>query len=307
MNRTRAIAAVSASFLARATPVVGQALVPVRMGAYPTDSYAEPFYGLDSGIFKRAGLDVALTVAVNPIQALVAGALDIGIGDVIQVANPVNAGVDLGIFAGGGLALSEAPTTLFCVAKNGSIRVAKDLEGQTIGVVLIATLSSMAAREWMRQNGVDLDKVRLVEIPFSSMTAALERGTVAAAMVAEPFLSDARNDLRVLGNAYDTVSKAFYISTFMAQRTWLTANPDVARRLRQALYDTARWANTHRDDSAPILAKFAKLELERVRSMTRSSFATSLDERRMQPVLDIAFRYKQLAKPVNAGDLIAKL
>jgi len=277
------------------------------MGAYPTDSYAQPFFALDQGFFRRAGLDVDLTVTPAIMGALAAGALDVGIGDVIQVANPVNAGVDLAIFAGGGLYSTDAPTSLLCVARSSPIRVAKDLEGQTIAVVQLATMSALAVREWLRQSGVDLDKVRLVELPFAGMTAALGRGTIAAAMLAEPFLSDGVNEVRPLGKAYDAIAKSFYISTFMASRGWLVKNADAAKRVRQALHDASQWANSHRDDSAPILAKYAKLEVSRVRAMTRTTFATSLDERQMQPVLDVAYRYKQLTKPVNATDIIAKL
>jgi NitT/TauT family transport system substrate-binding protein len=307
LTRSQAIAVVAVPLLARARPVAAQSMVTVRMGAGPTDSFAEPLFALDAGFFKRAGLAVELNLSPALMPALVGGAIDVSLGDVIQIANPVNAGVDLASFAGAGLYTSAAPTTLFCAAKNGPIRVAKDLEGQAIGIVLVASLSDMAVREWMRRNGADLDKVRMIEMPFATMAPALQRGTVAAVMLPEPFLSDARNDVRVLGNAYEAIAASFYISIFMATRTWLTANPDVAKRVQQALYDTARWANTHRDETATILAKYARLDVERVHAMTRSTFATSLDEGRLQPVLDIAFRYKRLAKPVNAADLIARI
>jgi len=287
--------------------IVAQSGTPIRIGAYPTDTYAEPFYAQDTGIFRRAGLSVELSAGPTIIQALVAGAVDVATGDVIQAANPVNAGVPIGIFAGGSLYTSDAPATLLCVAKNSVIRTAKELEGQNIGVIQLATLSTLGVREWMRQNGADVEKARLIEIPFSAMNAALQRGQVAAAMIAEPFLSDARNDVRPLSKAYDAIAKSFYISTFFATRDWLAKNADTARRVARALYDTAQWANTHRDESAAILAKYAKLEIERVRAMTRTSFATSLDERLAQPLLDVAYRYRQLTKPLNAADVFVKL
>lgn len=306
MNR-RDMMAAAAALTAVPRRVFSQAAATVRLGAYPTDTYAEPFFAQDAGIFRRAGLNVDLTVTPTLMQALVAGAVDVTMGDVIQAANPVNAGVDIAIFAAGSLYSTDAPATLLCINKSSSIRTANELEGQNIGVVQLASLSALAAREWIRQNGGDADKAHFVEVPFSSMNAALQQGRVAAAMIAEPFLSDARNDVRALGKAYDAIAKSFYISTFIAKRDWLEKNPDLARRVARALYETAQWANTHRDDSAPILAKYTKLELERVKSMTRTSFATSLDMNHMQPVLDIAYRYKQLTKPVNAADIVVRL
>jgi hypothetical protein len=70
------------------------------------------------------------------------------------------------------------------------------------------------------------------------------------------------------------------------------------------MYDTARWANVHHTESAPILSKYSKLDVERVEAMTRISYATSFQPALVQPVLDIAYKYKQLATPVNARDII---
>jgi NitT/TauT family transport system substrate-binding protein len=305
LSRGRAAALIAA---AAAVPrrVLAQPAA-IRIGSYPADTYAEPYFAADGGIFTRAGLTVELTSLSTITQAIAAGALDVGLSDPVQVAHAVNAGVGLVFFAGGGLYASDAPTTLLCAGKNSPLRGAKDLEGQTIGVQQLASLGSLAAREWLRQNGADLQKVQLVEIPFSEMTAALGRGTVAAAVLAEPFLSDARGDVRPLGKVYDAVAKSFYISGWFASRDWLAKNADAAKRLTQAAYDAGRWANTHRDESGAILAKYAKLDLARVRAMTRATFATSLDTSRMQPLLDLAYRYKQLEKPVDARDLIARV
>jgi len=41
--------------------------------------------------------------------------------------------------------------------------------------------------------------------------------------------------------------------------------------------------------------------------MTRAVFATSLDPRMMQPVLDVAAKYKIIDKPLAASDLVLKL
>lgn len=41
--------------------------------------------------------------------------------------------------------------------------------------------------------------------------------------------------------------------------------------------------------------------------MTRATFSTSLETGRMQPLLDLAYRYKQLETQVDAKDLIARV
>ena len=41
--------------------------------------------------------------------------------------------------------------------------------------------------------------------------------------------------------------------------------------------------------------------------MNRTRYATSLDPKLMQPVLDVALKYQLIEKPLNAADLMVKL
>jgi len=282
---------------------------PIRIGAAPTDAHAQPFYAQELGYFKRAGLNVEVTIsgrAGAAAEMVAAGALDVCLADPIQVAHPFNAGVPLAFFAGGGLYTSDHPTTLLVVAADSPIRSAKDFAGQTIAVIGLASISSVAVREWLRQNGADVDRVKLAELQFASMVASLQRGVVAGAFLAEPFLSAATGSVRVLAKAYDAISTSFAISTFFSSRVWIAKNRDAARRFAAVMYDTARWANAHQNDSAEILAKISKIDLERIRAMTRITYAGSLEPQQLQPTLDAALKYNQLERRVDARDLIYK-
>ena len=57
---------------------------------------------------------------------------------------------------------------------------------------------------------------------------------------------------------------------------------------------------------API-AKHAKLEVEKIRKMNRATYDTALDPKKLQPPLDLAWRYHGLEKPIRAGDLIVNV
>jgi NitT/TauT family transport system substrate-binding protein len=311
LSRARYIAAIAAaSIWARRERAGAQSEPAIRIGAYTTDAYAQIFYAVESGFLKRAGLNVDVTILANPAtntQVVAANALDVCLADPVQVAHPVNAGVPLAFFAGSGLYATNNPTTLLVLSNESPLRAAKEFEGQSIAVVALASISSLAVREWLRQNGAELERVRLVELPFSSMASALTRGTVAGAFLAEPFLSGARGNLRILAKAYDSIARSFAISTFFASRDWLSKNRDAARRFTQAMYDTARWANTHRPESSEILSKVSKIDVERVRTMARVTYATSLEPAQLQPVLDVAFKYNQLEHQVDARDLIVRI
>jgi NitT/TauT family transport system substrate-binding protein len=312
VTRAQALALVSGAALAplaSLAPASAQA-TPLRIGVPASDSFAIGFFAVDQGFFRRAGFDAAITPfrGSGPVSAAIAGgALDIGLTDVIQIANAASRGIPFAAIAGGGLYSAQESNTELCVPKTSSYRSPKDLEGQTVAVITVASLMAAAVKAWLAQHGADPEKVRLVEMPPAEMVPALERGTVSAAYLAEPVLSQVRERVRPVASPYDAIGNGFLISTWFSTREWLTKNPDVARRVVAAIYEASRWANDHRDLTAPILAKYAKLDIENARAMRRARYATSLQPQMLQPVLDVAAKYKIIARDVPAGTLIAKI
>ncbi len=288
------------------TIVPAQTTVKLRVGAATNDTYGNGHFGWDAGIFQKYGFDLELIDLPNAQAQVVAaagGALDCGMADMIQLAAPIEKGVQLAYFAGGSLYRSEAPQTLLCVAKDSPIKTAKDFEGQTIGVVALNSISSMSVTEWLKRGGADVSKVKIFELPFSTMVPGIVRGTVAGVFLAEPFVSGAKNDLRILASTYDTIAKQFYIGAWFGPREWQTKNPELLRRLTAAIYDVQRWCNTHHDETAVTLARISKLDIEKIHAMARCTFATSLDPKQMQPVIDLAVKYGLLANRVDAATL----
>jgi len=308
-SRARAIALFAAVPVVARARAAGAQTPPLRIGASPTEVASEPVYVVEGGALTRAGLSgqiLPFTSGGQMIAAVLGDALDIGISDTLQIANAVTRNLPLAFFAGGSLYRSETPSTLLCVARNSTIRNAKELEGQAIGVNGLKTMAEISAREWLRQQGADPALLHFVEIPPPLAVPALERATIAAAIVGEPFVTAAGDRIRRFGKPYDTIAKSFYILSWFAKRDWLAQNAAAMRTFVQTVYATARWANARHDETAPILAKWLKIDVDAVRTTPRATFATSLDPRLMQPVLDIAFRYELIEKPVDATTLIAR-
>ncbi len=268
------------------------------------------YYALDMGFFSRAGLNVQMLQFNNgsaQAEAAAGGSLDVGVGEATELANGAMRGLPFAIIAGGSLYNTNAPTTLLVVAKNSPIKTAKDLEGKTIAVPALIALTATAVRAWLVENGADLAKVRFVELPLAAQADAIARGTIDAAHLGEPQLTAGSAVVQPIAKPYDSIAKQFLISDWFTTKDWLAKNPDAAKRFVAAAYDTQRWANAHRDESMAILAKYAKYDLDRVRGMRRSSYATSCDPRLIQPVLDAGTKYKALARSFNASDLIVKV
>jgi NitT/TauT family transport system substrate-binding protein len=311
VSRSQVLALAGAGFAATLLPTKARAqAATIRIGQNATDTFGEGYYAADNGAFEAAGLKVTVSTFANgaaQAEAVAGGTIDVGLGEATELANGISHGLPFAIFAGGSLYNSTAPTTFLCVASDSPLRVAKDLEGRIIAVPSLVSLSSISVRAWLVQNGVEVAKVHFVEMPQSLMTSAVARGTIAACHIGEPSLSGAGATLRRIATPYDAIAKQFQISDWFATRDWLKANVATVKVLIGVIYQTARWANGHTDESATILAKYSKMDVDGVRRMTRTRYATGLDPRLIQPVLDTAFAFGGLPRAMRAADMIAKV
>jgi NitT/TauT family transport system substrate-binding protein len=281
----------------------------LRVGAEVIETSMEAYYADEQGFYTHRGLTVATQSFANNsvvLEGIIANQIDIGNTDLIVLANAFNRGVDVAIVAGGALHATESVTLALCVSKNSRIRNLKELEGTTIAVPTLRSVSQAAVAEWLRRGGVNPANVKFFEMPFPAMTAALQRGIISAALNGEPFITDGKADTRVFAIPTDVIAPHYYSGVWYGKREVLDANAAAVRTFTDAIYDTARWANAHHADTAAILAEHSKMDLQRISGMARVQFSTSLGTPLAQPLLDFAAKYNLLEKPVAAGDMMWK-
>jgi NitT/TauT family transport system substrate-binding protein len=311
-RRSEAVVSIAAACAAGARRASAQTTPPIRFGCSPAgESFYLPIYAQEEGEFRRAGLNVELVTFGTSgaiVEAALGNAIDVGLCDIPGAANAYNRGFPIAIFAGGAAYDSDNNGVLLCTLPDSALRTAKDLEGSSIGVVVLASVSSLAVTAWLQAGGADLGKIKMVELPYTTMVAALRRKDIAAAQMAEPVLSQALagKDVRPIARPFDAIAKRFFISATFSTRQWLAANQPLARRLAAALDNAARWANAHTRETADIVSRGTRIPLEIVNGMARWRF-TTLDRALIQPVLDTAYRYKQIPKLTNAADITASV
>jgi len=314
ITRSSALGRIAAGLAAAAAAPAGAQLdlAVVRIGTNPVDPFATSYYGVDRGFFRQAGIDARLTTLPNGstiTAAVLGGDLDVGIANIVQVANAVAHGLPVQMIAPAALYSAKHSYSQLCVAKNSPFTTAKDLDGATIAVSTLGDFNSLGVSAWLDRNGVPPARVKFVEIKFPEMGAALERGTIGAATIAEPALSAAiqAGQARSFATPYTAIAPEFAAIVWFASTAWLAKNPDVAKRLVGAIYATARWANAHPAETAPILARVAKLDPALVLGMTRAYYATADDPKLVQAPLDFAFHYGLLPRAVTTAEFIAPI
>ena len=308
ISRSLFLAAVPALGAAAALPAWAQAPT-LKIGATANDTFAQAYYAQDMGFFTKAGLNVEILTFTNGASvstAVASGAADIGVSNPVGLANAVSHGIPFVLIAGGGLYNTAAPTTVLCVGKDSAIKTPKDFVGQTIAVSALKDLTDLARSEYLAKNGVDPASVKAIELPFSEMGAACERGTVAGAIISEPSLSASlgKGQTRVFAKVFDDLAPHFLISTWFSTRDWYTKNPSLAKRYATVMADTATWANANHDQSAAILARYSKITLATMHAMTRATYATSLNPQYIDPLLQLSAKAKLTDKLVTLSSMM---
>jgi ABC-type nitrate/sulfonate/bicarbonate transport system substrate-binding protein len=280
----------------------------IRVGAVPADFSGEVFYAVDQGFFTKAGLTVDLQQFTNGgavAQAVLGGALDIGLSDLVSVSAGHARGVPFIYLAPAALYAANQPTYFIGVTQSSTIRAAKDFSGKTVAVNGLKNVNQIPTQAWIDKNGGDSKTVKFVEMPYPQMPVALDQGQIDAAALAEPFITLNRGKFRIISLGDAGIGNRFLVSGYVATATWAAAHPDLVRKFAQVMRDTALWANKNPNLSAPILVKYAKLNPDVAQNMARTLYGERLDASLLQPVIDATAKYEVIAKPFPAREIIS--
>lgn len=302
-------AALGASALPRRASA--QTMTPLIVAAIPSDIAGEAYYAADTGIFRKHGIEAKFEPFTNGASisaAIAGGAADVGYSNVISLATAHQRGLPFTILQPANLHVQSAPTAgILGVKKTSSIVRAKDLEGKVVAVIGLNNIAHIAARAWIDKNGGDSSTVRFVELPFSEMSAALQQGRVDAASMdatGDPTFGKPEDPLRRIGSAFDAVAPRFAPSVWFSTTDWVGKHAQAARAFVEAMRETALWANTHRRESAAILAKYLRQTPEAIEGIVRATYGERVTPELIQPNIDAAARYG-IFKAFPAAELIS--
>jgi NitT/TauT family transport system substrate-binding protein len=297
------------SLSSAATVAQAQAPIKVRVATISfSDPSAEPAYADQEGFFKREGLDaevMSFRGSAAMMAAIAGGSLDIGYANPLSAAIAIKRGIPIVVLAPAQLYNAKSPSSFLVKARGSSVRTGSDLNGKTVAVPSLGGELHLDTRLWVDQHGGDSKSVHFVEMPFPQMVPALKAGRIDAATITEPQFTAEKANIEFIAGAYSSVAPEGLGGVFVASKTWMKDNADGARRFVRALAETARWANTHQDQTAKILAERGKIDPSLVRSMSRSIYAETLNPAWVAPMLAAASKYGVMKEPMSAEELFS--
>ncbi len=279
----------------------------VNVAAIPIDPSANVYYAIEQGYFDTVGLDVRvmpMTSGPAIVAAVASGAVDIGVSNVSSLAAARLHGIPIRFIAAAAVATPETRTDLIMVPKDSAVRIGSDLNGKTVAISGLKSFQQVSASAWIDKHGGDARTVKFVEVPFPEMGAAMEAHRVDAAMTTEPFSSANLATAHSLGPVLQAVAPNFMLLGWVASDTWLKAHSDIAQRYATAIRQASQWANTHRKESATILAKYTKMPPAVADAMARTTYGTELTPAMVSPALEASVRYGIIDKAMPSDDLI---
>lgn len=302
----------AAALAALAQPAAADPSPEIVVGAATNESAGTALYAQDLGMYKKAGLNVKLTVLTNPapmLAAVAAGTVAVSGIPLSQAAVARQKGIPIVMIAPGALYLSSVLTNALIVLKDSPYTQASDLNGKTIATRDVANMSYLGARAWLDKNGGDSKTVRWLEITDTQDVAAMQAGRVDAATVGEPGFDEAlrSGQVRVLGRCFDAIAPRFMIAGFFTSEGFAKANPDLAARVGAVITEAARWANQKKNqpESAQILARYTLSPVQP--DAKRVVYAEDSRASDIQPVLDVLLAYGFLKAPMRANELVSPL
>ena len=287
----------------------------LRLGYAATTDFASAFVAAEQDIFATHELDVSFTQlpqAGAAIPALVAGSLELGSCTPPAFLQAVEGDLDLVGIAGGSVMTKEVNDFTALVARSGSnIHSGKDLEGKTVGATALNGTLYILFLEWLERNGVDHNKVRIVEIPFPEQLDALKSGQIDAAIPVDPFLGRIVADgvgYRVaayMEAAPEGLSAVFYCAT----RSWTAANAAAVAAFRASIAEavafmTAKEGANEKQVRADI-AKYVKMPPDVIAKLVISKPEASLTPAHLQGWYDLMKRQGSLHTTMDMAKLIA--
>lgn len=287
-------------------------LAPLKVGYIPVGDCLQFYVAEDQGYFAAEGL--AVTGAPMKGGAVIApavegGELVIGWSNTVSIILAHAKGFDFTFLAPGaeGVAGSNDVHALLVPADSKIVSV-KDLAGKTVAINTLGNINEAAMRALAEKAGIAPDSIRLVEVPFPDMAAALAKGSVQAALVLEPFVTDAvsRGAAKILDpSPHAAFGSPYLIGGWFAKKAWIEAHPAEAAAFARAVTKASAFIAAKPDKAREILSARTKLAPELAARIVLPRFPEKLEPTALQGVIDVAARFGLLRAPFPAGDILA--
>lgn len=217
-----------------------------------------PFWAAeDQGFFADHGLgDVKLSTIENIATLLPAlgKSFDIVLSTPTLLIASNEQGIPVSWVSGSSVDSDQQKSGALMVMKDSGIDDVSQLDGKTIGVLNESGTLHVASAYWMKEQGVDLGSLNVVQVDGPSQADQLKSGRIDAVESVTPFTGQlSAAGAKSLGVPYRALGDVIAPIMFASQTQWAEDNKSTIEGFRAALDDGAAWIAAHESEARALL------------------------------------------------------
>jgi NitT/TauT family transport system substrate-binding protein len=282
----------------------------VTVGTLPIANAAPMYLGMKQGFFEEENLEIQPQVAQSGnelITGLVGNDSQFAFLGYVPVIVARSKGLPIKVVANAdtGAETAEDEWQVIMSPKGSKVREPADLAGQTVAVNALKGVAEVGLKAALEKEGVDPNSIKLLEVPFPEMPAAMDAGRVDAIWAPEPFLTS------VLGQGgqevlapYISLGKQFPNGTYATNEQFLAQNADVAERFTRAMNKSSQYATEHPDEARAIIPEFTQIKPEVAEKIRLPLWPVEIDRAQLEDLVGYTQKYGVIDEPVKVDEMV---
>jgi NitT/TauT family transport system substrate-binding protein len=273
-----------------------------------------PIYlGKTKGFFANQNLDVDITARHGGpmiLSGVLAGEAQFGFSNLTSIFMAQEKG---GQFVG--VAPGSASTGVrgedflaIIAAANSPINNAKDLQNKTVGVNDPNNMGNLAVLAAVTAAGGDRNMVKFVQVNFPDMWTGITSHQIDAAMIAEPFITMAREQgAKVVDSPLVDIAPNMTMSLYSTTLEYANARPDIVKRFRAAILESLAYAQSHTGEvrkTIPNMPGRARIDAALAEKIVLPAWPTEINRPSIQIIADLALRDGIISKKADVATLL---
>jgi NitT/TauT family transport system substrate-binding protein len=282
----------------------------ITVGTLPIANAAPMYLGMEKGFFEEENLTIEPQVGEGGaalIPALISGDAQFAFVGVIPAITAVAQDVPIKIVTSSddAAATEDEDWQTLVVPQGSPIKGVEDLPGQTIAVNALRGLAEVVISRSLEKQGVDYERVKLLEVPFPEMPAALEQKRVDAALLTEPFLSAvlAQGGTQIDAPSVETVP-SFPNGVYVSTEQYIAENADVVDRFARAMNRSLEYAQANPEEVRRIVPEYTQTPPEAAAEMRLPQFDAELDQKGIELEAELTAKYGIVDEAPAYEDLV---
>lgn len=285
----------------------------VTAGVVPAMPAAAIYVGLKEGLFEKE--KVALTAkpaqtGAAVVASLLNGELQVGYISSVVAIRAIAEGVPIRFAAGGDVVPSDESQQMYgglVFSKDTKITDFSQLEGKTVAVNALQGVDQLALSAAVDAAGGDQKKVKVVEVPYPEQWSAVKSGRVDAAVMSDPFYTDAlAQGGQTHGNMLTALGPGALVAGYVVSDRYAEESPDAVKHFVTAMNGASALSNKDADLVRSVIPEFSHVPADKAKTVILPQFSGALDEAAVQTVIDLMVKYGYIKGDLDAADVIAQ-